>query len=164
MVSQTKSMEYCLDRVLNSMYHSWKPDGTRAFLNVEELLSEFGLPKRHEYFIALVDKLVKDGNAMLTDRDQGDYTLIDYYARRSLITIDGHLFVEKGRTYQAQRKWSRFKSFCKDWLPLIFTVITITWTISWAVWIARKSDAAIKSAQRSVNTVPAVKQDTARSQ
>lgn len=129
-MQKPKSIEYCLDTTLRELDKNWKPDGDRAFLAGQELLRNFGLPNRHEFLLSIIDKLIKDGYAMLMDRvHPDDQSTADHYWRRTIITIDGHLFVKNGKSYQVNKKKEGRKDFAKTWGGVIIGGGALIWNI-----------------------------------
>jgi len=94
-----KSIEECLDIILNKLVENWnQPDGNRTYLQGEKLLQEFDLPQllqKHEFFKRLVDRLVKDGYAELKATGQAHFEL-SHYQEDTLITIEGYNFINQG--------------------------------------------------------------------
>ncbi|HVM89956.1 MAG TPA: hypothetical protein VMT76_17340, partial [Puia sp.] len=94
-----KSIEECLDMILEDLVKNWdKPENKRDFLKAEDLLNRFELPdmmRKHEFFIRLVKKLIKEGYAEELVALHNPQSL-DHFQDEILITIEGYHFILSG--------------------------------------------------------------------
>lgn len=97
-----RSIEYCLDELLKTLYQNWESP-TRLHLDVKKFLTEMDCPIRHEFFVSLVDKLIKDGYAKISPTDE-KLNEIDLYQQRTIITIEGYYFVKENRSFVIEKK------------------------------------------------------------
>lgn len=102
------SMEECLDITLTALKENWnKQNNDRVFLKRTTLLEQFGLPemyRKDEFFNRVIEKLVKDGYAEIKQDDyNAPYTKPDIYEQRTLITIEGYFFINKGGYIQQEK-------------------------------------------------------------
>ena len=103
-----KSIEYCLDRVLQELNKSWD-NPNRPPLDSESLLREFEVPLgRHEFFKGLMRMLIEDKYAypiVLYNSGNPAFSELDHFTKRVMLTPLGFYFIEQGG--YAQRKINR---------------------------------------------------------
>lgn len=97
-----KPIEYCLDRILMELEKNWTKE-PREFLKAEEMLNEFELPIKHEFFIGFIDKLIKDGYVKFKSERNPNKSEIDYCQQETLITIDGYYFLKEHKGYTQKK-------------------------------------------------------------
>lgn len=106
-----KSLNECLDIILRRLVDDWNNYGDdRKELNAEAIMTSFGLDpafRKHEFFVGIIDKLVKDGYAELLVPGRQCDSKISQYQKNTIITIAGYYFILKkgGYTKEAKRKW-----------------------------------------------------------
>ena len=78
--------EYCLDAILRQLEINWsnQKDGNITPLNVTELLKDFKIPARHEFFKGLVRKLENDGYAEFKDINAKVKAFVLFGLRRAI--------------------------------------------------------------------------------
>jgi hypothetical protein len=96
-----KPLTECLDILLLRLVEDWNNYGeNRKDLNCEEMLTTFGLEpqyRKHEFFVGLIDKLIKDGYAELINSRPFD-SKISQYQKNTIITTEAKhqlLFLQK---------------------------------------------------------------------
>lgn len=105
-----KKLHECLDIVLRQLVIDWENYGDdRKELDNQKILTEFGLQEpwlKHEFFVGIIDRLIKDGYAALIKSRTSD-SEISNYQKNTIITITGYYFIKKqgGYTKQARLKW-----------------------------------------------------------
>lgn len=115
-----KPLAECLDILLLKMVEDWNNYGDeRKDLNCEELLTTFGLEpqyRKHEFFVGLIDKLIKDCYAELIDSRPFD-SKISKYQKNTITTITGYYFRLKQGGYTKDSKIKKIADFPKtNWL------------------------------------------------
>ena len=90
------TIEESLDAILIELKNNWNNSGGRKYLKCEELLTKFGYPpdfRKHEFFMRLIDRLIKDDYAEFTTNEQQTRSRITYYQEETLITVEGYYFI-----------------------------------------------------------------------
>ena len=102
----------------------------------EVILRQFGLPdnyRKHEFFIRLIDRLVKDGYAEFIDPPSlsKEYSKIQYYQEKTIITIEGYHFIKDGG-YQKKKKRKIFKN---NFSRISVILLTVGTTVAGAYYL-----------------------------
>jgi hypothetical protein len=107
-INRMKPIEYCLDNILMRLEENWtrQKDGFIEWLNATELLDDFNLPGRHEFFKGLIRKLHSDGYVEYRDgaKEENNATEIDFFRGKTLITVKGYYFIKNEDGYTGELK------------------------------------------------------------
>ena len=124
-----KPLVECLDILLLRLIEDWNNYGdSRKELSCEEMMTTFGLEpqyKKHEFFVGLINKLIKDGYAQLIDSRPYD-SEIQQYQRNTIITITGYYFRLRDGGYTKEAKRRKILEWPKTnwhWVALIAFVV-----------------------------------------
>ena len=109
-LEELKPLPECLDILLRQLVEDWNNYGDdRKDLNSDDLLKRFGLKApylKHEFFVGVINHLIKDGYAALIESRQYN-SEISNYQKNTIITITGYYLIMKegGYTKKARTKW-----------------------------------------------------------
>ena len=124
-----KLLVECLDILLLRLIEDWNNYGDdRKYLDCEEMMTTFGLEpqyKKHEFFVGLINKLIKDGYAQLINSRPYD-SEIQQYQRNTIITITGYYFRLRDGGYTKEAKRKKILEWPKTnwhWVALLAFVI-----------------------------------------
>jgi hypothetical protein len=153
-----KPLHECLDIVLLRLVDDWNNYGDeRKDLNCEDLMTSFGLEpqyKKHEFFIGLIDKLIKDGYAELITSRPFD-SRINQYQKNTIITITGYYFILRDGGYTKELKKKKVKEFPNTYWYLVaaFAFIVGLFTDLAKTAISDKLHPKKTSSEQTISTV-----------